>query len=69
MKKYSYDMMKALRGRWNLEENDESQDDEIMKMPPRDVVLECTTWFLGDPGWALRIASWIRQSKVNVVDL
>lgn len=44
MKKYNNNIMKAVRQRLGLEENDESLDERIMKMNRREVFREYCLW-------------------------
>ena len=53
-------MMRNLRGRFGLDDNDTSKDEAIMEMSPEDMVRECVVWELGDPSWASRIAGWMK---------
>jgi hypothetical protein len=61
-------MMKALRGRRDLEYNDSSQDEKILKMTPVQIVRECVAWELGDPSWADQIAHWMVAARARPQD-
>jgi hypothetical protein len=68
MIKPTYSMWIALRGRRGLEEDDKSQDAEIVKMDPVKAVKECVGWELGDPSWAERIAGWMVAAGADPKD-
>ena len=67
--KLSESMMKALRGRRDLDGGDTSQDDEIRSMSPAEIVRECAAWKLGDAYWAVRFAEWMRAAGCSPDDL
>lgn len=50
-------LMKPLRERLGLEENDTSRDDEINSRLPIDNLRELSAWEFGDPSWA----DWFAQ--------
>lgn len=54
-----FEMLKALRGRRDLDETDTSKDAEIAGMTPEEQVVETCAWYLGDGAWARKIAGWI----------
>ena len=67
--KPTHEMMVALRGRRGLDEADLTQDQEIKAMDPAHAVRECAAWWLGDPGWASKIAGWIKAAGAKVEDV
>lgn len=60
MEKYSDEIMEACRQRRGLEEDDESQDDEIMAMDKSEVLDEVATWE-GLLGYGDTIKSWVED--------
>ena len=65
----SISTLKALRGRHDLKEDDNSLDAEFLKMEPIEIVRECTAWHLGDPSWANLIARLIVETEANPKDM
>jgi len=61
-------MLNMLRQRRDLEADDDSQDDKILKMSPVDIVTECTAWMLGDGSWANSIAGWMDSAGAKPED-
>lgn len=61
--KYDYPnyILKYLRCRLGLDENDSSRDEMILRWPPKKVFSGVMKWngFLG--GWDTRIKGWIRD--------
>ena len=62
-------MMRIMRQRMGLGDNDNSQDERINAMPPESIVINVTAWYLGDGGWASRIANWIIDAGAKVEDV
>jgi len=62
------DMMRCLRGRRRLEEDDVSQDHLIESMDPVNAVIQCTAWRLGDGDWALIVARWMVKAGAQPKD-
>ena len=61
--------MIALRGRRGLEENDTSQDGEIMAMSPENQVQQIVAWEFGDSSWANWFATVVRVTGANIEKL
>jgi hypothetical protein len=61
-------MMEMLRGRRGLEPGDKSQDADIGRLSPVDVVRECVAWRIGDPNWATEIALFMDHAGANPKD-
>jgi len=49
------DVLGALRMRFDVEEDDDSQDANIAELSPEEIVAEYAGCVLGDPGWGLRL--------------
>lgn len=60
MEKYSKGIMGDLRERRDLDRNDTSQDEEIMKMSKDEVLDEVATWN-GLIGYGYTIKSWVEE--------
>jgi hypothetical protein len=54
-------VMCILRLRRGIDEDDTSEDEQIRKMAPHEIVRERTAWELGTPGWADTIAFWMEE--------
>jgi len=67
IQKYPDYMMKILRQRRGLNENDCSEDREIEIMNPISVVEECAAWILGDSAWANIFIQWIEDTGSRVI--
>lgn len=63
-----YSMMTYLRGRRNLDLNDNSHDADIMDMSPAEIVTECAHWRLGDGEWATTFAFWMKSAGAKPED-
>lgn len=61
-------ILKMLRGRRGLEQDDKSQDDSIKKMDPMNKLRECLGWKLGDPSWADTILRMAKDCEVIDAD-
>lgn len=61
-------MMRILRQRRDLSQDDASQDDSIKAMSPRSIVEQCVAWELGDPSWAGVIARWMNAVGASPKD-
>ena len=61
--------IEALRGRRGLDENDNSQDNEILKMDPRKIVSEVCEWELGGSGWDKFFARIMFEAEVTAKDI
>ena len=60
--KLTGDMLRSLRGRRGLDDlNDTSQDVEINKMEPLEIVREISGWKFGDPGIADDFIRWFEN--------
>lgn len=53
-------MLRLLRLRHELAEDDTSSDADFHAMTPVEIIRECVTWDLGDPSWANRIAGFMK---------
>ena len=69
MKTLPRSMMIALRGRRGLEENDTSQNGEIMAMSPESQVRQVVAWNLGDNAWANWFATVVRETGADIKKL
>jgi hypothetical protein len=61
-------MMKMLRERRCLCDDDTSQDKEIEAMKPALIVRQCASWRLGDPFWADIFAGWMMEAGAKPED-
>lgn len=61
-------MLKKLRGRLGLEEDDKSRDERFYKMTPVQIVKECVAWEIGDETWATIIADFMVSMDVQPKD-
>ena len=59
--------IKMLRQRLGLEEDDQSRDESIQAMSPRERVRMLSGWELGDPTWADVFESWFREQGLVLV--
>ena len=64
---YPDDIMEMLRCRLGLGRGDDSQDDEIMDMDPREAVEEICRWKFGYPGWFDTFEYWINSVGLEIV--
>ena len=62
-------VMRILRQRRRLDEDDESEDAQINALTPEFAVKEICGWEFGDPRWANRFAGWIIDCKASVKNL
>lgn len=53
-------ILKMLRGRHGLADDDTSCDAEFRQMDPAVIVRECAGWTIGDPSWVTIIAGWMQ---------
>jgi hypothetical protein len=60
------EILKVLRQRNGLDENDASTDDELNAQSPEQKFREVITWHLGDGSWAGSILSWAAQCGVKL---
>jgi len=56
---FSEYIMRIIRQRLDLDEDDTSQDDSISNMSPYEAFQEVCGWKLGDPFWAPDILMWV----------
>lgn len=62
------DILKILRQRHDLDENDKSHDEEFRNMGPMEKLREVTAWELGDPTWADQLLTWAIQCGIELKD-
>lgn len=59
-------ILKRIRKRLDLDEQDDSQDGYINQMTPHQKLREVVAWELGDPDWADTILQWARDCGMTV---
>ena len=64
--KLTVSMLKVLRQRRGILEDDDSQDKEIEKMIPYRIVKEMVSWYLGDGGWLDDIIYWMKCAEYKL---
>lgn len=57
---------KRIRQRFELDENDDSQDATIDSMTPQEKIREVVAWELGDPEWADIIIQWAKDCGMKI---
>ena len=62
-------ILRTLRKRRRLEEEDTSVDDSLENMKPMDKLRECVAWEIGDVRWADRILYLADQCGVVSIGL
>lgn len=58
------EVMKILRKRIRLDENDTSRDEHLKSLPPMARVEELSAWFHGDPAWAREMKAWCEANGI-----
>ncbi len=69
MQKLTPTMIKALRVRLRVEEDDPSMDDRIAAMSGPDIVREMSAWRLGDEKWADMFAMWMVHANTTAEEI
>jgi hypothetical protein len=59
-------ILKRLRQRHDLDENDTSRDAEFNAMEPAIAFQEVVCWELGDARWAPQLLSWARECGFEI---
>jgi hypothetical protein len=61
-------IIEILRQRKNLDSNNNSKDEQILKMQPAAMVRECVAWELGYPSWADYFAKLMKDCNSKLED-
>ena len=62
----SYEMIKVLRKRRGLSKTDGTEDKQILKMQPKEIIMECLNYYLGDAGQTKRVLESRHQGVISI---
>lgn len=61
-------VLKKIRQRNGLDEQDTSRDAELNAMPPLQKLRDLMGWEMGSPGWADQFITWAKDCGIKIVD-
>jgi hypothetical protein len=65
---YKESVLKVLRQRFNMNENDKSRDEKFQELDQMRVLEHLVAWNLGDPGWTYSFLTWLHSSGFYILD-
>ena len=63
---YPEHIMKRLRGRAGLDENNKSRDERLQQQDPETALRNVVGWELGDASWATIILGWAKDCGYRI---